>query len=77
MAILRWGLFTVCGNGVWPDSTRTVYVLLPIPVVVQNQHSRCQAAECSRSLHSQQWRAHGTASRRALEIGCLQISRTA
>jgi len=26
------GLFTVCGNVVWPNSTRTIHVLLPIPV---------------------------------------------
>ena len=26
------GLFTVCGNGVWANSTRTIHVLLPIPV---------------------------------------------
>jgi len=26
------GLFTVCGNGVWPNSTRTIHVKLPIHV---------------------------------------------
>src|SRR6266436_3780246 len=71
-----FGLFTVCGNGVWPNSTRTIHVLLPISVSGSKQYCRCQAAECSRSLHSRQWRAHGTASKRVLEIGCLQTSHT-
>ena len=31
-----------------------------LPLVIQNQYSACQAAECSRSLHSQQSCVQGT-----------------
>src|SRR6266446_5701143 len=32
LAILCWGLFTVCGNGVWLNAMRTIQVLFPIRV---------------------------------------------
>ena len=47
-----------------------------IPLVVQNQYSKRQAAECSRSLHSRHSRVQGTASRRAFETGCLHTWQT-
>src|SRR5882724_2677747 len=46
------------------------------PLVIQNQYSACQAAECLRSLHSRQSRVQGTTSKRALETGSLHIWHT-